>query len=82
MVFEYDEEAESYSIYFPDVQGAYTSARSIDEGLLMAEDCLNLILSHKEKSGEIIQNSTSIQDVHPQKDRDFVTLISTSTANE
>lgn len=78
-VFEYDEDVNAYSIYFPDVQGAYTSATSIDEGLEMAEDCLALMLSHKETVGETIQDPTPIQNIHPEGEKDFVTLISADT---
>lgn len=79
-VFEYDGEAKSYSIYFPDVQGAYTSATSIEEGQKMAEDCLALILSHKESEGEVIQGPTPVQDIRPEGSNDLVMLISADTA--
>lgn len=79
-VFEYDEDVKSYSIYFPDVQGAYTSATSIEEGQKLAEDCLALILSHKESDGEVIQSPTPVQDIHPQGSKDLVMLIGADTA--
>ena len=38
------EENGSYSINFPDLEGCYTCADSLEEGIKMAEDVLALIL--------------------------------------
>lgn len=48
------EEDGSYSIIFPDLESCYTCGDSLEDGLLMAEDALALVLYGYEKEGRTI----------------------------
>ncbi|MCL1829239.1 MAG: type II toxin-antitoxin system HicB family antitoxin, partial [Oscillospiraceae bacterium] len=50
-VFEPDEEARGYCVYFPDIEGCYTQGESITDAIEMAQDALCLMLYYMEKKG-------------------------------
>ena len=76
-VFEIEQEG-GYSIYFPDIEGCYTQAEEISEGIEHAGDALCLMLYDLEKNGKPIPKASSIKDVNVGKD-DIVTLIACDT---
>lgn len=41
----YDKESEVYNVFFPDVYGAVSFGKSIEEAIVNAKDCLSLCLS-------------------------------------
>lgn len=67
-----------YSIRFPDVEGCYTSADTLVEGLEMASDALCLMLYDMEENGEAIPAASSVKDVEAQE-REIVTLVACDT---
>jgi len=76
-VFEKEEEG-GYSIFFPDVEGCYTQAESIAEGIENAGDALCLMLYELEKQGKPLPESSNIREVDARED-DIVTLIACDT---
>jgi len=76
-VFEKDE-ISGYSIYFPDVEGCYTQAEDIAEGIENACDALCLMLYELEKGDKPIPKSSNIKDIDVNED-DIVTLIACNT---
>ena len=76
-VFEKDE-ISGYSIYFPDVEGCYTQAEDIAEGIENACDALCLMLYELKKEDKPIPKSSNIKDIDVNED-DIVTLIACNT---
>ena len=76
-VFEKEQEG-GYSIYFPDVEGCYTQAEDLAEGIENAGDALCLMLYELEKEGKSIPKATDIKDINQNAD-DIVTLIACDT---
>ena len=72
------EEDGYYSIQFPDFESCYTSAPSLEEGLVMANDVLCLTLYDLEENGGMIPIPSSIKDVKTVGD-EFASLISCDT---
>jgi len=77
-VFEQEPEG-GFSIYFPDIDGCYTQAEDIDEGIRNANDALCFMLYEMEKSVMPIPNATPINDLIPRSDS-MVKLISCDTS--
>ena len=67
-----------FFISFPDIDGCFTQAPSIPEGLDMAADALNLMLWHMEEKNVDIPASSPISEIKGDGDS-FVTLISADT---
>jgi len=76
-VFEKDN-VSGYSIYFPDIEGCYTQAEDISEGIENAGDALCLMLYELEKQGKPIPKYSNIKDIKTGED-DIVTLIACDT---
>jgi len=76
-VFEKEEEG-GYSIYFPDVDGCYTQAEDIAEGIENAGDALCLMLYELEKQEKPVPSFSNIKDIKVRED-DIVTLIACDT---
>ena len=76
-IFEKEQEG-GYSIYFPDIEGCYTQAEDIAEGIENASDALCLMLYELEKQGEVIPKSSNLKKIKVGKD-DIVTLIACDT---
>jgi len=76
-VFEKEQEG-GYSIYFPDIEGCYTQAEDIAEGIENAGDALCLMLYELEKQGKPIPKISNIKCVKT-KGEDIVTLIACDT---
>ena len=76
-VFEKEQEG-GYSIYFPDIEGCYTQAEDITEGIENAGDALCLMLYELEKQEKQIPPSSYIKDIKVNGD-DIVTLIACDT---
>jgi predicted RNase H-like HicB family nuclease len=76
-VFEKEQEG-GYTIYFPDVEGCYTQAEDLTEGIENAGDALCLMLYDLEKEGKPVPQATSIKNVKANAD-DVVTLIACDT---
>ena len=76
-VFEKEQEG-GYSIYFPDIEGCYTQAEDLAEGVENAGDALCLMLFELEKQGKPIPPATSMKSIETNSD-DIVTLIACDT---
>jgi len=76
-IFEKDEDG-GYSIYFPDIEGCYTQAEDITDGIENAGDALCLMLYELEKQGKSIPKPSNIKDFEVSED-DIVTLIACDT---
>ena len=76
-VFEKEQEG-GYSIYFPDIEGCYTQAEDLAEGIENAGDALCLMLYELEKEGKPIPKATDIKAINQNTD-DIITLIACDT---
>jgi len=76
-VFEKEQEG-GYSIYFPDIEGCYTQAEDLAEGIENAGDALCLMLYELEKEGKCIPKATDIKAINQNTD-DIITLIACDT---
>ena len=76
-VFTFEED-NSYSINFPDLEGCYTCADSLEEGIKMAEDVLALILFGYETDAREIPKP-SAPSVIPLNEKEFVNYIACDT---
>lgn len=74
----FEKEENLYSVYFPDIEGCYTSGDSLEDALFMAEDALALSLFHKEKKKEKIPMASDISKIQAPQGG-FVTLIKCDT---
>ena len=72
------EEEGGYSIYFPDLEGCYTQAENIAEGIENAADALCMMLYELEKQGKPIPVSSNIKSI-ATSDEDFATLVACDT---
>ena len=72
------EEDKSYSINFPDLEGCYTCADSLEEGIKMAEDVLALILYGYETDARETPKP-SAPSVIPLNEEEFVNYIACDT---
>ena len=76
-VFEKEDEG-GYSIYFPDIEGCYTQAEDVAEGIENAADALCLMLYAFEKEAKPVPKATSLKDIEA-KGENFTTLIACDT---
>lgn len=67
-----------FAVYFPDIEGCYTSGESLADALKMAEDSLCLMLYDMEETGEKIPQPSSIESVQRSPD-DTVMFITCDT---
>ena len=74
----FTEDEDGYSVRFPDVDGCFTSGRSLQEALEMAEDALCLMLYDMEESGEAIPAASGVNSVQTEPG-EFVSLIGCDT---
>ncbi|MCD8086749.1 MAG: type II toxin-antitoxin system HicB family antitoxin [Clostridiales bacterium] len=74
----FTQEAEGYSIRFPDLEGCYTSAADVNEGIDMAQDVLCLTLYWMEKDGKDIPAPSGVNDVRHDSN-EFVSLVGCDT---
>ena len=74
----FTEDEDGYSVRFPDVDGCFTSGRSLQEALEMAEDALSLMLYDMEESGEAIPAASGVNSVQTEPG-EFVSLIGCDT---
>lgn len=75
-VFEW--EGNGYHIYFPDIENCFTSAKTLTEGMDMAQDVLCLMLYDREENGQTIPAPTPMQEF-AVPDGAFASLISCDT---
>jgi predicted RNase H-like HicB family nuclease len=76
-IFEKEREG-GYSIYFPDIEGCFTQAKDITEGIENAGDALCLMLYELEKQGKPIPKPCNIKDINIIGD-DIATLVACDT---
>ena len=76
-IFEPEQEG-GYSIHFPDVEGCYTQAEDISEGIENAADALCLMMYELEKQGKPIPMMSNTNDIVCDKNN-IVTLITCDT---
>ena len=74
----FTEDEAGYSVRFPDVDGCFTSGRSLQEALEMAEDAMCLMLYDMEESGEAIPAASGVNNVQTEPG-EFVSLIGCDT---
>ena len=78
-VFETEKEG-GYSVYFPDIEGCYTSGKTLEEAMLNAEDVLCLTLYDREESKEPIPEPSSLDAVRANAaEHDFVSFVKCDT---
>jgi len=76
-IFEKEQDG-GYSIYFPDIEGCYTQADDISEGIENASDALCMMLYELEKQGKPMPKSNNIKSIKTNRE-DFATLITCDT---
>jgi predicted RNase H-like HicB family nuclease len=76
-IFEKEDDG-GYSVYFPDVEGCYTQAEDIAEGIENASDALCLMLYELEKQAKPIPKPSGFKTIEVAED-DIVTLIACDT---
>lgn len=74
----FTKEREGYSIRFPDFDSCYTCAKTVEEGIDLANDALCLVLYDLEEDGKVIPPVSDIKSVAVE-DHEFVTLIGCDT---
>ena len=67
-----------YTIYFPDIEGCYTQADDVAEGIENAGDALCLMLYEYEKEKKPVPKATSLKDIKVSGE-DISTLIACDT---
>ena len=77
----FTQEANGYSVNFPDVESCYTDADTLEDALERAEDVLQMMLADAEEDGKPIPNPTPIKDIQADANS-FVVPIRCDTANE
>lgn len=71
-------ETNGYSINFPDFESCYTSAETLEDGMVMANDVLCVTLYNMEENGKVIPAASGAKDISAEGDA-FVTLIACDT---
>ena len=77
-IFEPDEEAGGYCVYFPDIEGCYTQGEDLPDAIDMAEDALCLMLYDMEKKGIDIPKASKSEDI-TAKPGDIINLVACDT---
>ena len=72
------EDEGGYSISFPDIEGCYTSAETLVEGMENANDALTLMLYDMEETNTAIPEASDIRDIKTNG-KEFTTLICCDT---
>lgn len=72
------EDEGGYSILFPDIKGCYTCGDTLEDGLIMADDALALMLVNLEDENKEIPRPSAINELSMTGD-EFATLISVDT---
>ena len=65
-----------YGVYFPDVEGAVTQGKNLEEAMKNASDALGIMLASMIENEEKLTTPTNINEVSKENDSDIVTLIS------
>lgn len=68
----------SYSVYFPDLEGCYTCGDTLEEALYMAEDVLAFTLFDYEKGAQKVPEASELQAIETN-DNEFVNYITCDT---
>lgn len=71
-------EDNGFSIRFPDIDGCYTSAQTVTEGLEMASDALCLMLYDMEEGGQAVPPASDIKSLALKK-QEFASLVACDT---
>lgn len=74
----FTEEKEGVSVRFPDIDGCFTSGKTLEEARSMAEDALALMLYNMKEKGERILAASDVNEVQTEKS-EFVLLIACDT---
>ena len=72
------EENGLYSIYFPDLDGCYTSGDDLGDGIAMAKDVLEMTLYNYEKENKPIPPASELKTID-LKENEFVNYIAADT---
>lgn len=76
----FEPEESGISVYFPDIQGCYTSGETLEEAMNMAEDALCLMLYDMEEDHREIPTPSTLEQVKTGiKDNSFVSLVKCDT---
>jgi len=73
-------DGDGYVVTFPDLYGATTEGRSLQDALDMAEDCLGGLLWSYEEDGDELPVPSSLGSFEPSSDTVFYNLISINLA--
>lgn len=74
----FTKEDNGYSVSFPDIEGCFTSGKTLPEAMEMAEDALCLMLFDHEEDGEEIPVASEVKAVQKSTD-EIVSLIHCDT---
>ena len=77
-IFEPDNEAGGYCVYFPDLENVYTQGDTLADAMEMAQDALCLMLYHMEKEGDVIPQASRTSEVKAKPD-DIINLVACDT---
>jgi len=77
-IFEPDEEAGGYCVYFPDLENVFTQGDTLVHAMEMAQDALCLMLYDMEKKGGEIPNASRPGDLTAKQDS-IVNLVACDT---
>jgi len=77
-IFEPDEEAGGYCVYFPDLENVFTQGETLNEAMEMAQDALCLMLYDMEKKDMDIPEASKTNSVK-SKEGDIVNLVACDT---
>lgn len=74
----FTQDAEGYSVDFPDVHNCFTSGVDLEEALDMAQDVLCLMLYRIEEKGEMLPKPSNLKAI-PTEDNQFISLVACDT---
>ena len=75
-IFHKAESNESgFWIEFPDIDGAFTEGKDMDEAMNMAKDCLDLVLSYYIDEGKQLPKPSSLEDIKAKHPNEIVELV-------
>lgn len=73
-IFTKEKEDGGFSITFPDIDGCYTCGDNLQDGIMMAEDALALMLYDYETESRTIPKASDLKEIETKED-EFVTYI-------
>ena len=78
-IFRWDEESQTYSVNFPDIEGCFTYGCTLTEAFDYAADVLPLMLEGLEEDGLPIPKASKLEDIKLEDKNSFEQYIYTDT---